>query len=88
MGGEPALQRGGELGGDRFEVVPRRHEPILATHNGVVAIREPVDDLYAELGVARTATRDEIAAAFRPAPGTSIPTPTRATTRRASGSSG
>ena len=38
---------------------------ILATHNGAVAIREPVDDLYAELGVARTATRDEIAAAFR-----------------------
>jgi hypothetical protein len=30
-----------------------------------VAIREPVDDLYAELGVARTATREEIAAAFR-----------------------
>ena len=30
-----------------------------------MAIREPVDDLYAELGVARTATRDEIAAAFR-----------------------
>jgi DnaJ domain/Protein of unknown function (DUF3592) len=30
-----------------------------------VAIREPVDDLYAELGVGRTATRDEIAAAFR-----------------------
>jgi curved DNA-binding protein CbpA len=30
-----------------------------------VAIREPVDDLYAELGVGRTATRDEIATAFR-----------------------
>ncbi len=30
-----------------------------------MAIREPVEDLYAELGVARTATRDEIAAAFR-----------------------
>jgi hypothetical protein len=31
----------------------------------VVAIREPVDDLYAELGVDRAATREEIAAAFR-----------------------
>ena len=30
-----------------------------------MAIREPVDDLYAELGVTRTASRDEIAAAFR-----------------------
>jgi hypothetical protein len=30
-----------------------------------VVIRPPVDDLYAELGVGRGATRDEIAAAFR-----------------------
>jgi hypothetical protein len=30
-----------------------------------VAIRDPVDDLYAELGVGRTATRDEIVSAFR-----------------------
>ncbi|MEX1007998.1 MAG: DnaJ domain-containing protein [Acidimicrobiia bacterium] len=30
-----------------------------------MAIREPVDDLYAELGVGRTATREEIATAFR-----------------------
>jgi hypothetical protein len=30
-----------------------------------VAIREPVEDLYAELGVDRAATREEIATAFR-----------------------
>jgi DnaJ domain/Protein of unknown function (DUF3592) len=30
-----------------------------------VAIRHPLDDLYQELGVARDATRDEIAAAYR-----------------------
>ena len=65
MDGESAFQRSGELGCRLFEVLPRCHGPILATHNGVVAIREPVEDLYAELGVDRTATRDEIAAAFR-----------------------
>jgi DnaJ domain/Protein of unknown function (DUF3592) len=65
VGREPALQRGGELGRGLLEVLPRCHPSILATHNGVVAIREPVDDLYAELGVGRTASRDEIAAAFR-----------------------
>jgi len=36
-----------------------------ATHNGAVRIREPGGDLYAELGVAPTATSNEIAAAFR-----------------------
>ena len=65
MGGESGLQRGGQIGRRRLDVSPRCHGSILATHNGAVSIREPVDDLYAELGVARTATRDEIAAAFR-----------------------
>jgi hypothetical protein len=45
--------------------MPRCHVASLAEHNGPVAVREPVDDLYAELGVSRTATRDEIASAFR-----------------------
>jgi hypothetical protein len=63
--GEPALQRGGEGRCCGLDFLPRRHDPILATQNGVVAIREPVDDLYAELGVGRTATRDEITSAFR-----------------------
>ena len=39
--------------------------PFWRRRMGCVAIREPVDDLYAELGVGRTATRDEIAVAFR-----------------------
>src|SRR5262245_30230054 len=34
-------------------------------HNGEVATRQPVDDLYAELGVGTAATPDEISAAFR-----------------------
>lgn len=36
-----------------------------ATHNGAVVTRPPVDDLYADLGVERGASRDEIVAAFR-----------------------
>jgi hypothetical protein len=34
-------------------------------HNGSVALRPPLGDLYEELGVAPDATRDEIAAAYR-----------------------
>jgi hypothetical protein len=57
-----------------LELGPRRHRAILAaggapigagTHNGAVVTRPPVDDLYADLGVERGATRDEIVAAFR-----------------------
>jgi len=32
---------------------------------GAVALRQPLGDLYEELGVARDATREEIAAAYR-----------------------
>ncbi len=38
---------------------------MLPTHNGVVVMRSPVGDLYAELGVERTATAEEIVTAFR-----------------------
>jgi DnaJ domain len=58
-----------------LELGPRRHRASLAaawvrrfgagTHNGAVVTRPPVDDLYADLGVGRSASRDEIVAAFR-----------------------
>lgn len=37
----------------------------MGEHNGAVALREPLGDLYEELGVAPGATREEIATAYR-----------------------
>ena len=65
--GEPAVREA--RSGRSVRVRLRMPSAILATHNGRMAIRQPTEDLYGELGVGRSATRDEIAAGVPVSPG-------------------